>query len=60
MGNILHMKRRNQVRKWVTIKILNSTKNEIQQLCDNKKSGFVNSSQFINFALRKELDRKRK
>lgn len=60
MGNILHMKKHNQVRKWVTIKILSSTKNEIQQLCDNKKSGFVNPPQFISFALRKELDRRRK
>lgn len=53
------MKKEKQAQKWSTIKILNSTKTEVQHYC-NTESGFANTSQFITFAIRKELDRRTK
>jgi hypothetical protein len=53
------MKKVNQAQKWATMKILKSTKNEIQHYC-NTKGIFANPSQFITFAIRKELDRRTK
>ena len=52
------MKQQKQAQKWSTVKILTSTKEEIQNFCSQENTHFPNSSQFINFAIRKELDRR--
>lgn len=50
------MKQHKQAQKWSTIKILTSTKEEIQDFCHIENTPFANPSQFISFAIRKELD----
>ena len=42
--------------KWRSCIILSSLLCDIEKLCKNKKSVFANPSQFIGFAVRKELD----
>lgn len=42
-------------KKWATVKILKSLKDDIERLC-NEQRGFSNTSQFVGFAVRKELD----
>ncbi len=42
--------------KWRSCIILSSLLCDIEKLCKNKKSTFSNPSQFIGFAVRKELD----
>lgn len=46
--------------KWASCAILHSTLYEVKKLCENPKNGFANSSQFIHFVIRKELDRRSK
>ena len=41
--------------KWITIKILEELRNEIKPFVDNGK--FSNTSDFVTYAIRKELDR---
>lgn len=50
---------RNQ-KKWRSCVLLSSQLSEIEVFCKNPKSKFVNPTQFINFAVRKELDRRKK
>ncbi len=48
-------------KKWRSCILLSSQLIEIENLCKNAKSSFANPSQFIGFAVRKELDlRKRR
>ena len=47
-------------KKWSSCVILYSTLDEVKKLCENPKNGFANSSQFIHFVIRKELDRRSK
>lgn len=45
--------------KWITIKILSNTKDEIETLI--KKTGrFVNVPDFVEYALRRELEAQRR
>ncbi|WP_368423333.1 hypothetical protein [Nitrosopumilus sp.] len=43
--------------KWTSCIILRSTLDEVKKLCNIQENGFANSSQFISYAVRKELDR---
>jgi len=52
------MKRSSRHEKWTCCVVLTSTLDEVKILCEYDKSGFANPSQFINFAIRKELDRR--
>jgi hypothetical protein len=45
-------------KKWRSCILLSSQLSEIEILCKNPKSIFANPTQFINFAIRKELDRR--
>jgi len=47
-------------KKWRSCIILSSMLCEIEKFCLNENNGFANPSQFINFAIRKELDRRQK
>jgi len=53
-----NMKRSSRHEKWTCCVVLTSTLDEVKILCEYDKSGFANPSQFINFAIRKELDRR--
>lgn len=48
------------VKKWRACTILNSLLSDVEQFCKNEKNGFANQTQFINFAVRKELDLRKK
>lgn len=56
MYQIVHRK---QSKKWRSCILLSNTLSEIERFCKSKKTGFANPSQFINFAIRKELDRRK-
>lgn len=47
------------LKKWVTVKILRSIKKEVDSFCKVEKHGFTNSTQFINFTVRQELDKRK-
>lgn len=47
-------------KKWTSCVILTSTLDDVRELCENPRNGFANSSQFIHFVIRKELDRRTK
>ena len=42
--------------KWRSCIILSSLLSDIEKICKNEKNGFANPSQFIGFAIKKELD----
>ena len=52
------MKKEIHAQKWSTVKILDSIKHEISLYCDAENK-FANTSQFIQFAIRKELDQRK-
>lgn len=54
-----HMARRNSDRKWRSCIILSTTLSEIEKFCKIEKNSFANPTQFINFTIRKELDRRK-
>lgn len=54
------MKHNSRHEKWTSCVILTSTLSEVKKLCKNSRNGFANTSQFITFAIRKELDRRTK
>lgn len=58
--HICNIKKNSRHGKWTCCVILTSTLDEVKELCENTKNGFANPAQFINFVLRKELDRKMK
>jgi len=43
-------------KKWRSCILLYSQLSEIERLCESPKSQFPNPTQFIGFAVRKELD----
>lgn len=43
-------------RKWKKVNILSAQLCLIEKLCQSKNCDFANPSQFVNFAIRKELD----
>jgi len=45
--------------KWSTCVILASLLTDIKDFCKDQNNGFPNSSQFINFAVRQELERRK-
>jgi len=52
------MKRNLRHEKWTSCVILTSTLDDVKDLCECPTSDFANPSQFVNFVLRKELDRR--
>ena len=46
--------------KWSTTVILSELLLQVKEFCKDPKNGFANASQFINFALRKELDHRQR
>jgi len=47
-------------KKWRSCILLSSQLSEIESLCKNPKSQFANPTQFIGFAVRKELDQRKR
>lgn len=46
----------NNQKRWRNCIILGSLLNEIEEYCKNEDSTFANPTQFISYAIRKELD----
>ena len=46
--------------KWTSCSILLTVLDEVKTFSQNPKNGFANSSQFIQFAVRTELDRRKR
>ncbi len=42
--------------KWKSFMILRQLLKEVELFCKNEKHGFANPTQFITYAIRKELD----
>jgi len=54
------MKHQFRHEKWTSCAVLYSQLDEIKSLCHIPENGFANPTQFINFVLRKELERRMK
>lgn len=54
------MNKNNQRTKWRSCILLSSLLSDVEKFCKNEKNGFANPSQFIGFAVRKELDGREK
>lgn len=44
--------------KWKKVNVLSTQLYLIEKLCESQDCDFANPSQFVNFVIRKELDRK--
>lgn len=53
------MRKDSRNEKWTSCVILSCNLEDVKKICENKKSGFANPTQFINFIIRKELDRRK-
>lgn len=42
--------------RWTSTIILKSLLETVKDFCENEKNGFSNPSQFINYAVRRELE----
>ncbi len=51
------MKQDFKSKKWTSCAILSSALNDVKNICKNTDGDFANPSQFISYAVRKELDR---
>jgi metal-responsive CopG/Arc/MetJ family transcriptional regulator len=43
-------------KKWRSCTLLSTLLNEVDAFCSDEKNGFANTSQFINYAVRRELE----
>lgn len=47
---------KNKGKKWTSTIILKSLLKTVQEFCEDDQNGFANASQFINHAVRRELE----
>ena len=57
---MIHVSMKIKESKWKSVMILRSLLHEVRVFSCNDKNGFSNPTQFIHFAVRKELDRRQK
>ncbi len=50
------MQKQTQNGKWTTAVILKSLLTDVRDFCEDQTSGFSNPTQFINYAVRRELE----